>query len=165
MATSKHIKYSLEDDRLSGLNVIQKEAIASEIIQKIEERTSRGIDKNGSPFTAYSKAYRESTHFRDAGKSGVVNLEFSAEMINSMVFLPEESNGNNITIGFINGSEQNSRAQYIIEGHGRKGDFTQPTRDFMGLTSPERSEVLSGLAQPSSNVFNLLSVEFLRSIF
>ena len=166
MAIPKHITYTLTDDRFIGINETQRSGIGNEIVNIIQDRTAKGIDKDGNSFTSYSTAYKKSAHFKDAGKSSKVNLAFSDEMMNNMTYLPDLSSGNKITVGFTNGSEVNKRAQYVIEGHGRKGDFTQPARNPMGLTGGERTKVLEMVPSTSrAGVFLALTAGFLASIF
>lgn len=167
MATPKHITYTLTDPRFSGINETQRQAIGDEIVNTIQTRTAGGRDKDGANFVPYKESYVQSAHFKDAGKTRNVNLVFSNEMMNSLEYIPELSTGNSITVGFPAGSEVNNRAQYVIEGHGRKGDFTQPRRNPMGLTGDERGRII-GLA-PSNGigraVFLGLAAGFLAGIF
>lgn len=174
MAIPKHITYTLTDQRFIGISETQRSAIANEIINTIQDRTAKGLDKDGLPFASYTESYKNSAHFKDAGKSSKVNLVFSNEMMNSLDYLPELSNGPNITIGFRNGSEENQRAQYVIEGHGRKGDFTQAKRNPMGLTGSEQIRIKSmvptsgGDTDGSSfatGIFLGLTAGFLEGIF
>ena len=175
MAIPKYITFTLSDPRFVGINETQRNAIGKEIVNIIQSRTAEGIDKNGLPFIPYKQSYVNSAHFKDAGKSNKVNLVFSDEMMDSLDYLPGLSDGSNITVGFTAGSQENQRAQYVIEGHGRKGDFTQASRDPMGLTGSERNSVLgmvpsntsgstssSGL---STGIFLGLSAGFLEGIF
>jgi hypothetical protein len=174
MAIPKHIKFTLTNQRFVGISDIQRNAIANEMINIIQARTSIGIDKNGAPFAAYKESYKKSAHFKDAGKSSKVNLVFSNEMMNSLDYLQELSDGPNITIGFDAGSDTNKIAQYVIEGHGRKGDFTQAGRDPMGLTPGETNTVVNMVPVSETNgsgsgfatgIFLGLSAGFLEGIF
>ena len=166
MATAKHITFTLSNSRFEGINETQRTAIASELVNTIQSRTADGKDKNGESFVEYKDSYKKSSHFKSAGKTNKVNLAFSEQMMGALQYLPELSSGSNITVGFRNGSEENRRAQYMIEGHGRKGDFTQAKRDPMGITDSERDGILELV--PTSNstgIFLALGAAFLASIF
>ena len=167
MATPRHIIYTLTDTRFEGISEVQRSAIGNEIVNTIQDRTASGIDKDGNRFTPYNPNYINSKHFKNAGKSGNVNLVFSNEMMNSLEYLPELSQGSSITVGFPNGTDVNSRAQFVIEGHGRKGDFTQPPRNPMGLTGNERNRIVDMVPRRgvSGAVFLALTAGFLSSIF
>ena len=166
MATPKHITFTLEDPSFVGIDEVQRNGIGNEIVNTIQTRTSKGIDKDGNAFTQYSEAYKSSSHFKGAGKTSKVDLVFSDQMMNSLQYLPNLSGGSRVTVGFVNGSEANKRAQYTIEGHGRKGDFTQPSRNPMGLTTSERTKIVGMVSGGNRGaVFLALAAGFLASIF
>jgi len=166
MATPRHITFTLSNTRFEGLNETQRSAIGKELVNTIQTRTAAGKDKNGDSFAPYNTSYKKSKHFKSAGKTDKVDLVFNDRMMNAMTYLPELSKGSDITVGFRNGSEENQRAQYVIEGHGRKGDFTQPKRDPMGVTPNERDQILSLVPSGNSTgIFLALGAAFLASIF
>lgn len=167
MAIPKHITFTLTDERFAGLNDVQRSGIGNEIAGIIQDRTAKGKDKDGNSFAPYNTSYTKSAHFKDAGKTSKVNLAFSNETMNSLKYLPQLSSGSSITVGFDNGSDANTKAQYVIDGHGRKGDFTQPKRNPMGLTGNEKTKVTNMVPQTSGRVgvFLALTAGFLSSIF
>ena len=79
-------------------NPQERVALAIEIIEQIQDRTSKGKDKNGDDFAAYSKAYTKSFDFKLAGKSKKVNLELSGEMLNALTLLNHKAGS--ITVGY-----------------------------------------------------------------
>jgi hypothetical protein len=166
MAIPKHITFTLSNERFTGINETQRVAIGNEIVNIIQNRTASGKDKDGNAFTPYNTSYTKSSHFKSSGKGSKVDLVFSDRMMNSLVYLPDLSSGSRITVGFRNGSEENNRAQYNIEGHGRKGDSTQPKRNPMGLTTSETNTVVDMVPQGGNGaVFLALTAGFLASIF
>ena len=166
MATPRHMTFTLSDPRFNGISPAQRASIGNDIVSTIQSRTATGKDKDGLDFTSYNPNYVNSKHFKAAGKSSTVNLVFNDEMMQSLQYIPELSQGPNITVGFPNGSEMNRRAQYVIEGHGRKGDFTQPRRNPLGLTTTERERIIGSVprAGVGTGIFLALSAAFLESI-
>lgn len=121
---------------------IEREAIATEIINFIRKRTQDdNLDKNNRKFASYSKAYTKSLDFKIARKSkGNINLTLSGDMLGALQVLGDKSGS--IRIGFENGSQENARADGNIRGtYGQKSQ-TAPKRDFLGLTRADLASIL-----------------------
>jgi hypothetical protein len=136
-------------------NKEQREAIAQEIIDYMIDRTLKSKDKNNRNFKPYSKEYKQSLDFKNAGKTSKVNLTLSGDMLVSMDLL--NSRKGSITIGYQKGSEENDKAEGNIKGtYGstRKTKIDPKTgkrvprqikkRDFLGISGNDlRSKILS----------------------
>ena len=129
-----------------GLGKAQRQAIGLEIIQHIKKRTSEGKDKTGNPWKGkageYSKAYRNSLDFKIAKRSGgVVNLELSSQMMNSMKILSNKSG--ELLIGY---DKSDSKLNGKVEGN-RLGTYGQnkairgKKRDFLGVERAKLTEI------------------------
>ena len=122
-------------------NPDEREAIALDILEKIIERTQKGIDKEGNKFPGYSKAYKESLNFKIGGKSSKVDLTLSGDMLADMRLLSHKAG--ELTIGFENGTESNGKAEGNIRGtYGQKTPIAGKARDFLGVQKKELGEVL-----------------------
>ena len=102
-----------------------KQAIGQAIIDKIQDRTQKGISLAGKAFRKYSKAYKASDDFKAAGKTSKVNLRLSGDMLETMDIVDETKN--TITIGW-DDSDDAGKAHGHITGGG-----SLPKRDFFGL--------------------------------
>ena len=124
-----------------------KEAIGQAVIDRIVERTQTGIDKNGKRFKGYSAAYKDSLAFKVNGKSDLVNLTLTEDMLSSMTII--EQTAQTITIGFDDSTENAKAYGHIsgMEGHptikkGKVRDFLGlPQRDIDLITDEFQSEV------------------------
>lgn len=116
-------------------------AIAQEIIDFIIERTQSGYDKDGKRFVGYSKSYRKSLDFKNAGKTSLVNLTSSEEMLGSLDLLTEKSG--EITLGYdksdkdLNGKVEGNR----LGTYGNKKSVTKG-RDFLGISQTALNNIL-----------------------
>jgi hypothetical protein len=72
-------------------------AVAQLIRQRIIERTARGVDAKGVPFTAYTAEYEERK--RDELGSAGVNLTVSGEMLRAMTY-EVKPGGKGVTLFF-----------------------------------------------------------------
>jgi hypothetical protein len=120
----------------------ERAAIASEIIDKIVERTQKGIDKNGKGFAPYSKEYINSLNFKIGGKSkGKVNLTLSGDMLAALALL--DTSKKKITIGYEKGTLENDIADGNIRGtYGKSRAKSSQARDFLGLSDKELGDIL-----------------------
>lgn len=122
-------------------NPEEREAIALDILEKIVERTQKGLDKDGQKFPNYSKSYKESLNFKIGGKSSKVDLTLSGDMLADMKLLSHKSG--ELTIGFENGTESNGKAEGNIKGtYGQRTPIMGKARDFLGVQKKELVEVL-----------------------
>lgn len=115
--------------------------LADLVIEHIVERSQSGKDKNGKNFPRYSKEYTRSLDFKIAGKSkSKVDLQLSGDMLAAIELLSQK-NGE-ITVGFENGTEENSRAEgNILGSYGRTPD-KKKARDFLGIEKDKLSELV-----------------------
>jgi len=113
----------------ASFNGRQRESIGRDIIRRIRERTSLGLDVNNNLFSAYSPNYE---------KTGRVNLSVSGETLQGLSVL---SHGVGfIRIGF-NNSVANDKAAYIQAPRGRKAG-SQPVRRFVGINQRDLNNIL-----------------------
>lgn len=117
--------------------------IGREMVNLILARTSQGLDKNRSAFPAYSKDYRASDDFTLAGKTSLVNLKLSNDMLSDLSVL--EVKKGEIVIGFED-SEQRAKAHGHITGANGTGRL--PKRDFLGINSQELTSIMRKIPPP-----------------
>jgi hypothetical protein len=116
----------------SGLSVSFKEELGRRIISEIQDRTASGIDKNSKPFKSYSKEYKGSQDFKNAGKSGQVNLEATGDMLAELSLIAIGSSS--ITIGYDTGYEGAGQVEgNVIGSYGKSSGDSSKARDFIGL--------------------------------
>jgi hypothetical protein len=124
------------------LGPLERQAVATEVIDKIIERTrERNIDKNGRKLPGYSKSYRNSDDFKIAGKSaGSVDLTLTGDMLDSLKLLSHRKG--KIVIGFDkDDTVNNGKAEGNIKGtYGQSKPIPGKQRDFLGLP---KTEILS----------------------
>lgn len=133
-ATGSNI--DLRDAYLRTLSNDQiKREFGKRCIDSIIDRTLEGIDKNGSNFKGYSKAYKNSDTFKIYGKSpSQVNLKLTGEM--QAAIDVTEINSRSIVLGFID-QEQNDKAH----GHVHGANYL-PVRDFWGISEKDQISIL-----------------------
>lgn len=137
MADWQKIDIKIPDD----LKPAQRDELGDLIIEHIFDRTNRGLDKKGNPFPSYSKSYKNSLDFRNAGKSGKVNLQLSGDMLASLELLRQKSG--ELRIGFERGSDANDIADGNIKGtYGRQKPIKGKKRDFLGIESKKLRELI-----------------------
>lgn len=150
MATQQKTTFKIP----KGYNVQERKVIAQELIDLIVKRTrEKNIDKNGRPFKKYSKAYKESLDFKNAGKSGSrVDLTLSREMLNELDYL--SGRDGQITVGY---EKDNDRLNGKVEGN-RKGTYGKTARsgrvprDFLGLPESEINKIIRKYSLNRPNV-------------
>jgi len=139
--TKKTIKLS------SRYSDVEKLAIASDIIEYIRDRSASGKGPGGTHGLKwsgskgrYSPSYASSIDFNIAGKGKLVNQELSGEMLTEMDVLKISSDG--IEYGFVDGSDNEAKAEgNIIGSYGRSPNAAK-ARDFLKLTNNEVKEIL-----------------------
>lgn len=126
-----------------GLSPNDREIILEEVVDFIKKRTRKGKDKDNRSFAAYSKEYKQSLDFKNAGKSGSkVNLVLSGDMLAALDVLSHR-NGSGF-IGYESGTEENSRAEGNIKGtYGQRKPISGKKRDFLGITEKDLEKVLN----------------------
>jgi len=120
-----------------------REAVGQAILDKIKQRTSEGkgmrFDSKGRGSkvklkSPYSKEYAKSLDFRAAGKSKKkVNMKLTGDMMELMDVT--KNKGNNITIGWDTGDDQDAKAFNHVTGD------TVPKRPFFGVSKGELKEI------------------------
>lgn len=115
-----------------------KEKIGQLLIDKMLERTAKGVGLNGKALKRpYSKSYKSSGNYEKYGKTGTVNMELKGNML-------EDTDVRNITantldIAITNSTEKKKAFNHIT------GD-TLPRRDFFGVTKKEIKSVKADIA-------------------
>ena len=122
-----------------------REAVGQAILDKIKSRTASGKGVKFSSSGAgtevslkkpYSKEYVKSLDFRAAGKSkNKVNMRLTGDMLELMDIT--KNSGNNITIGWNGGDEQDAKAFNHVTGD------TVPARPFFGVSKKELKSIKS----------------------
>lgn len=116
----------------SGLNEDQRIELGRRIIEEVQTRTSKGIDKTGKAFPAYSKEYKASVDFKNAGKSSKVNLESTGDMLAELEVL--NVGATSILIGYETGDSLAGQVEgNTIGSFGQKSGNPRKARDFIGL--------------------------------
>ena len=137
----------------SNLSYTERERIADLAIERIRERTNKGVDMHGEAFRAYSQTYRDSDNYKNAHKSGLVNLRLTNEMMNDLEQLGDSPNA--VTIGFEAGSDANDKASWA------KASDNGPRREFLGINQAELQDIISQVKGETSrtNVTQLVRAE------
>lgn len=114
--------------------------VAEDLIDFIIERTKEGKGKDGKKFPKYSKAYMESLDFKIAGKSGLVDLTLSGEMLDSMEVVSVAKG--KVVIGYKSDNPMVGRAEGNILGSYGGNPDSKKARDFLSLSAKEIDNVL-----------------------
>lgn len=122
-----------------------KSAFGKKVIEKIQERTLQGIDRDGKPFAKYSDAYRNSLVFKIYHKTSQVNMKLSGEMLASMAVTGTDYR-TYVTIEFVDNHNKNKAHGNIT---GRLGKTT--VRDFFGLPKEVELELLKSTIKTFQN--------------
>lgn len=117
----------------------ERERLASLIIEYIQQRTEAGKDVNGKRFPKYSKSYMESLDFKNAGKTGNVDLTLSGDMLASIEVI--KSKRGKLTIGIAD-DELSYRAEGNILGSYGGDPNPKKARNFLGLKDSELKRIL-----------------------
>ena len=123
----------------------ERQAIAFEIISYIQDRTKNGKGKDNKKWAGragkYTKDYKKSLDFKNAGKSSKVNLTLSGDMLDSIDLL-EDVNGQ-ITIGIDKDDPDHGKAEGNIRGsYGKPKGSKAKARDFLGVSKSEIQNIL-----------------------
>lgn len=108
--------------------------LAQEVIDKIKDNVSQGIDASGKVFSGvkkkntYAASYVSSPQFSAAGKrQSPINLRLSGDMMDTLDVI--DHGPGYIDIGYEDGSAENEKAGWAIDGN----RYT-PARNFLGLS-------------------------------
>lgn len=106
------------------------------IIKKIKDNTNKGISADGSKFPSYSKGYKDSLDFENAGKTNKVNLQLSGDMLASLEVVSIDAAS--VTIGYNSDSEYAGQVEgNQIGSYGSSFPNTKYARPFIGLPPEE----------------------------
>lgn len=108
----------------SNFDKAARDVLADEIIDFVRRRTQRGLSINNTPFAPYSKSYTESIEFTATGKSSLVDLTLTEDMLGSLVVKSEGR-------GFIKIGMSDTFANDKAAWNRRNG------RDFMGISAKD----------------------------
>lgn len=115
-----------------------KSAVGVLAVEKIIERTEKGIDMRGASFKPYSESYKDSTIFSIYGKSTSVNLKLTGEMLASIEYKnlskPE-------VVIFMSDQFNNDKAHGHMNGIPSK-KYGKVKREFLGLPKNVEQEIL-----------------------
>lgn len=111
------------------------------IIEKIQENTSRGLDRYGASFKKYSNEYTKSLDFKNAGKTKKVNLELTGDMMASLELI--SSKEGQVVIGYKTSHPDAGK----VEGNqiGSYGGNANPSkaRPFIGLPQSQLDLIIA----------------------
>lgn len=127
----------------------EREAIAQDVIQFIQERTKNGLNKNNRAMPGYSKEYIQSVEFRAAGKdAGKVDLTLTGDMLGALDLISHQPG--KLLIGFENGTFENAKADGNIRGTYGRNKATKKRRDFLGITKSDLARILENYTPDTS---------------
>lgn len=126
----KNIQFKVNIPR--GLPSEIREEIGARIIEFVQSRTSKGLDKDNKAFPKYDKEYKESQDFKAVGKTSKVNLRLSGDMMDSLDVV--NTKDGELTIGYDLGDEVAGRVEgNVIGSYGDKVGHPDKARDFLGI--------------------------------
>lgn len=138
MAKWQRIRVEIPKD----LRPVERVAVANEIIEFIINRTQSGKDKDNNDFPGYTKGYKKSLNFKNAGKGSTPNLRLTGEMLNTMELISHKSGS--LLIGYdrndsdLNGKVEGNR----IGSYGQDDPDPDKARDFLGITESDLNKIL-----------------------
>lgn len=110
----------------------QRIILADLIINKIRENTQNGFDRNGKSFKGYSKSYKESLDFKNAGKTSEVDLTSTGDMLASIEMISHGAGY--VTVGYPTGGEFAGQVEgNTIGSYGMDKGRASKARPFLGL--------------------------------
>ena len=141
MAT-KWQRFSVEPPK--DFTPAMRQQLGLEVAEFVRQRSESGLDKNNKAFPKYSKAYKESLDFNNAGKTSKVDLTLSGDMLIDLDILSNRSD--KIVIGYEKGTEENSKADGNVRGtYGKSSPIPGKKRDFMGITKTDYNNIVRGV--------------------
>lgn len=133
---SAPIPFSYKSDK-------DRKVLGKELLKKLVERTDKGIGVipigNGrfkdKPFDEYSDSYKASKDYKIAGKTGIVDLQLTGDMINTIDIINVGEGF--ITFGF-DDDKDNTKA--LWQQDNKKEGY--PKRIFMGMSDSDIADVV-----------------------
>lgn len=145
--SQSEVSIEIDIEKLLG-GVAKNQAVREVFFQaafdKMLSRLDNGIGADGKPLPKYSKAYKDSLEYHVYGKDGVVNMQLTGGMVNSLEI--KKSDDKKMTVGF-SGDEENAKAYGHITGfvgHPTLDGKVKP-RNFFGWTDSELVAIASDL--------------------
>lgn len=133
----------------AGLSDAQRVELARRIVTEVRARTKRGISATGSTFPNYSKTYKSSLDFKNAGKSSKVNLTSTGDMLAELDVISISSS--HITIGYNLGDELAGQVEgNTIGSYGKSTGNNSKKRDFIGLPTKIVTRLVAELQQDTT---------------
>jgi len=102
------------------------------VLMGIEERTEKGVDKDGKKFKPYTPSYRKTRAKK--GRTKTVNLEFNGQMLGNMTQKTE----NGVASIYFPDSHEALKARVHTIGEGK-----MPARKFFGVSKADSDKVFS----------------------
>jgi hypothetical protein len=130
----------------SAYNSRERQAIASDIVDYLRDRTEQGRGEGGKSWAGsagrYSKSYKESLRYQIAGKSDTVNLTLSGDMLDMLRLVDDDKGA--LVIGFEPGDAEAGKAEGNIRGsYGQPKGNRSKARDFLAISRDELKKILS----------------------
>lgn len=135
------------------------------VVDRIVERTNKGIDKSGGRFRAYSKSYQKTLVWKVYGKTpNPVNLKLTGAMHAGMKVT--DTSNSTVTIGFPDDT-LNKRAEFhVTKGVPSKRGLL--FRDFFGLPASDQQtilkEVIRDFGQKTADIEAASPIEGITSL-
>lgn len=140
MADKRYVQRAIEIP--SGYSKEEREAIAAEIVERIRERSRKGIDKDGNQFPAYSEGYKKSLDFKNAGGASKPKLVLSGDMLAALDLIKQTKG--KLIIGYEPSDPEAGKAEGNIRGtYGQQRGSKSRARDFLGLPESELKKILA----------------------
>ncbi len=130
---------------LPGYSAAQIEAIGLEVINTIIKRAKAGEKPGGGSFPGYSKEYKGSLDYKNAGKSSKVNLTLSGDMLDSIVI--KKNTGKAVEIGFSDSDQEAKAEGNHIGSYGQDSGSRAKARPFFEVTKDELKSILKKYPQ------------------
>jgi hypothetical protein len=123
----------------------QRKLVAELIIKKIQDNTANGLNRWGGSFPSYSAEYKQSLDFKNGGKSSLVNLELTGDMMVSLEIINSSKTGE-VTIGYKTGSEMAGQVEGNQIGSYGGEPNSNKARPFLGLPQAQLDLIIATVA-------------------
>jgi hypothetical protein len=110
----------------------QKQKLGEMVIEKIQENTDSSKDRYGNSFPKYSKEYKDSLDFKNAGKTSKVNLRLTGDMMASIDIISLDKSS--ITIGYPSSSDLAGQVEGVQKDQ---------NRPFLGLPAEQLNLIIA----------------------
>lgn len=147
MADHQFVKINLK-----GYDPDDFDDIADDIIEFIKDRSDEGVGvkRSGRGFTNYDFPEYSPSYEKFKGSSRV-NLFLDGDMLDAIQTL--ETDDTSVTIGFIDGTDENAKAEgNQIGSYGKPSGNPKKARRFLGITKEDLAAVLAAYEPLSEKV-------------